>query len=324
MELDELLDVQDGVVSRAQVLACGEGPNDVRRRRRRREWVALFNGIYVNHSGEPTGEQRAMAGVLHASSGLDEEHRPIGAALGGHAALRHAIGPGWRRGWGSPIVVCIDVRRSVRQVRGYRFVRVNRLDEKVDWMRTPPRLRPAEAALDLALAAGDLLDAVGVLADACQSRCVDAAGIASALHGRPRVSNRGELAAVLTDVATGTCSALEHLFLTRVVRAHGLPEPTRQAPRVVVDGGRRHEFRDTEWEEQSVVVELDGRLFHDNAGQRDRDLERDLDDVIGGRVTARLGWGQVSRRACRTARRIERLLKAGGWDGAARTCPECQ
>ena len=91
-----------------------------------------------------------MAGVLHASSGLDEEHRPIGAALGGHAALRHAIGPGWRRGWGSPIVVCIDVRRSVQQVRGYRFVRVNRLDEKVDWMRTPPRLRPAEAALDLA------------------------------------------------------------------------------------------------------------------------------------------------------------------------------
>jgi len=179
MELEELLAVQDGVVSRAQVLACGEGPHDVRRRMRRREWATLFDGIYVDHTGPPTWDQRAMAGVLHAASGLDDERRPLGAALGEHAAPRHAVGPGWRRGKGSPIVVCIDVRRSVRQVKGYRFVRLTHLDERVDWMRTPPRLRPAEAVFDLTLAADDLLDAVGVLADACQTRCVDATEVAS-------------------------------------------------------------------------------------------------------------------------------------------------
>jgi len=144
------------------------------------------------------------------------------------------------------------------------------------------------------------------------------------LRHRSRASNRAELAAVLNDVATGTCSVLEHLFLTQVVRAHGLPEPERQSPRVVMEDGGRHEYRDAEWVAHSLVVELDGRLFHDNAGQRDRDLERDLDDVTGGRVTARLGWGQVSRRACRTARRLEQLLRTRGWEGAVSRCPECQ
>lgn len=191
-------------------------------------------------------------------------------------------------------------------------------------MRTPPRLQPAEAVADLALAARDLLDVVGIVADACQSRCLAAADVAAALERRPRIPNRRELIAVLADIATGTCSALEHLFLTRVVRAHGLLEPTRQALRVVAEEGGRREYRDAEWEEQSLVVELDGRLFHDNAGQRDRDLERDLDDVTGGRVTVRLGWGQVTRRACRTARRLERLLRQRGWGGEATQCPDCQ
>ncbi len=324
MELEDLLRDQDGVVSRAQVLACGEVPHDIRRRLRRREWATMIDGIYVDHTGEPSWDQRAMAGVLHAASALDEQHRPVGAALGGHAALRHAIGPGWRRGNDAPVVVCIGDRRSVRKVNGYRFVRVSGLAARVDLMRTPPRLRPEEATVDLVLAADDLLDVVGVVADACQSRAVDATQVMAALARRPRVAERQELAAVLADVATGTCSAMERLFLMRVVRAHGLPEPTRQAPRVVGEDGGRREYRDAEWEEERVVVELDGRAFHDHARQRDRDLERDLDDVVSGHTTVRLGWGQVSRRACRTARRLERMLGDRGWEGSGHACPECQ
>lgn len=324
MELEDLLRDQDGVVSRAQVLACGEGPHDIRRRLRRREWATVIDGVYVDHTGDPSWEQRAMAGVLHAASAIDEHRRPLGAALGGHAALRHAIGAGWRRGNASPVEVCVDARRTVRPVRGFRFVRATRLDERVDWMRTPPRLRPAEAVLDLALSAGDLLDAVGVVADACQSRCVEAADVVAALRRRPRVTNRRELADALADVAAGTCSTLEHLFLTRVVRSHGLPEPTRQALRVVAEDAGRREYRDAEWQGQALVVELDGRQFHDSAGQRDRDLERDLDDLTSGRTTVRLGWGQVSRRACRTARRLERMLRDKGWEGTGHPCPECQ
>ncbi len=127
MDLEELLTIQDGVISRAQVLVCGGEDHDIRRRLRRREWATLVAGVYVHHTGDPTWEQRAVAGVLHAASGLDGEGRPLGAALGGHAALRHAIGAGWRRGAGGPIEICIDERRSLRRISGYRFVRVAHL-----------------------------------------------------------------------------------------------------------------------------------------------------------------------------------------------------
>jgi len=72
------------------------------------------------------------------------------------------------------------------------------------------------------------------------------------------------------------------------------------------------------------VCELDGRVFHDNVGQRDRDLDRDLDDAVDGHAAVRLGWGQVSRRACRTAGRLDRLLRRHGWAGEMSRCPGCQ
>lgn len=61
------------------------------------------------------------------------------------------------------------------------------------------------------------------------------------------------------------------------------------------------------------VVELDGRLFHDSAEQRNRDFERDLDALVDGRITVRLSWGQVFDRPCSTAEQVNRLLVAHGW-----------
>ena len=71
------------------------------------------------------------------------------------------------------------------------------------------------------------------------------------------------------------------------------------------------------------VVELDGRLHHDSATARDRDMERDLDAAIEAEHTVRIGYGQVFDRACTTAAKIDRLLHRRGWDGAAVRCPRC-
>jgi hypothetical protein len=73
-----------------------------------------------------------------------------------------------------------------------------------------------------------------------------------------------------------------------------------------------------------LVVELDGRLFHDTTEQRDRDLERDLDAAVTHLLTVRLGWGQVFDRPCRTATRLGLLLGRRGWAGGAQRCgPTC-
>ena len=67
----------------------------------------------------------------------------------------------------------------------------------------------------------------------------------------------------------------------------------------------------------------DGRLNHDGASARDRDMERDLDAAIESEHTVRIGYGQVFDRACTTAAKIGRLLDLRGWDGAVSRCSRC-
>ena len=55
--------------------------------------------------------------------------------------------------------------------------------------------------------------------------------------------------------------------------------------------------------------------FHDTAGQRDRDLDRNIAAAVDGRRTVRLGWGQVHERPCWTADKVGVLLQARGWRG---------
>lgn len=71
------------------------------------------------------------------------------------------------------------------------------------------------------------------------------------------------------------------------------------------------------------MVELDGRADHTTTLDRDRDLARDLAVVRSGRVTIRLGWGQVFDRPCDTPHDLAQLLRARGWTGAAGACHRC-
>ena len=299
-----LTHVQDGVVSRRQLLALGATPNDVRRLARRRELTRVHPGVFVNHTGPLTWAQRAWAAVL--------VHWP--AALAGESAL-----PLPRSG--GPIHVAIDVRRTVRSVPGVVAHRVSDLDTRVAWLQCPPRLVVEHAVIDVASSATDLLDAFHVLADVCQTRRASASTIASTLRGRPRVRRRKILLELLDDLATGACSVLEREYLRAVERAHGLPRGQRQP--VGRTGGRKT-YRDVLYRGFGVVVELDGRAFHDNARARDRDAERDLDAVADAEtLTVRLTYGLVFRSPCRTADRIGRLLRRRGWRGKPSRCPHC-
>ena len=102
-------------------------------------------------------------------------------------------------------------------------------------------------------------------------------------------------------------------------RAHGHPRADRQEK----DSGTLGIlYRDATYDD--LVVELDGRLFHDNARQRDRDLDGDLDAIVAGRVTVRLGYGQIFDRPCATTARVAALLTQRGWTGRPMSCgPGC-
>jgi hypothetical protein len=139
------------------------------------------------------------------------------------------------------------------------------------------------------------------------------------MNRRSRLARRSLIDAALTDIAGGTCSTLERAYLHYVERPHRLPRPRRQHR---PEGLRV--MRDADYEDFGVVIELDGRAFHDNATARDNDLERDLDArVHDARETIRLGWGQVVRRPCSTAFKIGALLQRKGWRGRPIRCPRC-
>jgi hypothetical protein len=301
----QFLEAQDGVVARRQLIAAGLDEHDVKRLVRRKELAPVHPGVYVDHTGEPSWMQRAWAAVLYAWP----------AALAGSAALRATDGQG-----PDDIDVVVAHDRRVRPRVGFVVERRRGLDAHVLWNLRPPRLRYEEAVLDVATSASTDLDAIAVLAAACGRRRTTAARLAGALRDRSRVPRRAWVEAVIDDIGAGTCSVLEHGYLRRVERAHGLPSARRQLRALASSGPV---YRDAEVA-GLLVVELDGRTFHDTATARDRDMERDLDASLDGRTTVRLGWGQVFDRPCGTAVKVAALLGALGWEGSPHPCgPSC-
>jgi len=307
----DLLEIQDGVVCRAQPVEADFAGHDLERLLRRRDLFVALPGVYVDHNGPRTWQQRAWVAVLACWP----------AALAGASAVRAASGQG-QRGFDedAPIEVAVDVSRTVKDKAGVRVRRMAGLHARTRSNASPPRVRYEEAILDIVAELTDDWAIIERCAAAVRSRCTTTERLSKALASRPRFPRRVWLCEVLADVAAGTASVLEHGYLERVERAHGLPTAHRQDPDQV-DGGRV--YRDVR-SAYALDVELDGRLFHDDTEQRDRDLDRDLETATTGRRTVRLGWRQVFGRPCRTTGHVVGLLRLGGWGGRAHACgPTC-
>jgi hypothetical protein len=255
--LDHLLTwAQDGVVSRRQILELHGTDADIARMIRRRQLVVVHPGVYANHTGSLSWQQCAWAAVLY--------YWP--AALTRESALPKPVTSG-------QIHLAVETRRTVRRLRGVTTHRTAGFEERVRWLKSPPRLTYEDAAIDAAAAKDNPAAAFTLFADACQTRETSAVKIAETLRGRARVRNRAVLLAMLDDLRTGACSVLERGYLD-LERRHGLPtEDRRQVP---ASTDLKRAYRDVDHSDFGLVVELDGRPFHDNATARINDAKRDL------------------------------------------------
>lgn len=245
------------------------------------------------------------------------------AALYGRSAKRAAECSTRKESIGSAnelIHVGIEQPRKKLAPPGVRVHRVVGLEQKAQWNVGPPRMRFEEAVLAVCADETSEDGALAVAADSCQRRRTTPARLLAALTGR-RIRHGAWLRSVLEDIASGAHSLLEHGYLTRVERAHGLPAARRQFHENADDGSV---YRDALYEAHGVVVELDGRVGHEWADERWADMDRDLDAGARGLLTVRLGWRHVFGTSCRTAERIERILRRRGWDGQIHSCgPDC-
>lgn len=304
-DVEKLIRDQNGLVSRRQAIAAGLPPHDIARRLRRREWATVHEGVFINHTGELTWQQRAWAAVLWAWP----------AALSHESALRADDGPGKKGRDVSVIHVAIAAERRVREPVGVRVHRMSHFADRAQWNKHPPRIRFEQAVVDTAADAITDQAAIAILADAVNARRTTAGRLMGVLAGRARIQRREWLASVLADVEAGTCSVLEQGYLARVERPHRLPVGNRQ---VASGSSGRLMFRDVEYAEHDLIVELDGRLGHSTTEERERDFDRDLEAAAGGKRTLRISYGQVFDRPCATAARIATVL---GWDLTC--CPQC-
>jgi hypothetical protein len=292
---------QAGVVSRVQAAAHGFGDESLARVVRDGRWRRLGSGLYYCESGPEPWAALAWGGVL-----LGGEHAVLGAEAAAHL---HGLQDH------PPEVITVLVPHGTRRApRGsWQFVQTRACVRRPP-RGAPPRLDVEDVVLDLC----DHPDRERVIAlttRAVQRRRTTPQRLAARLAERPRHSQRRLIHGVLADVVEGVQSPLEHRYLTDVERAHGLPRGRRQHR-------SQGSVRDVLYDEYATVVELDGRVGHDDEGWF-KDMRRDNRSTRAGEATLRYGWVDVVERPCLVAAEVAVVLRRRGWTGVAELCPAC-
>jgi hypothetical protein len=249
------------------------------------------------------------AAVLSAGKGAYLSHETA-------AELNHlADGP-------SPMVnVTIPAQRRIKPPKGV----VVHLASHEAMVWTPPGVPPYSIAeqtvIDLVHAAVDKDAVISIITSGFNRKLLAESHLRAVADTRRKLRWRRELEEIIPLAAGGAHSPLEYRHDRDVQRAHGLPEPVKQAKFRKPDGTTG--YRDRHYPQYgALVIELDGKRFHPDE-QRGRDQARDNQAAVTG-TTLRYGWTDVTSKACETARQEADALRNRGWTGTLRPCsPGC-
>ena len=308
-----LASLQADVVTREQALGNGLTESAIKRLVGAGAWQRLARGVYrtapapstpANGPGGLPWESWAWATVLvggdrtrlgglaaaHLHGLLDEPPAEILGLIPATVAIPSRPGPWTFR----------------RERPGARLGRT---------VGSPPRIGIEDTVLDLC-SETDEAGVVHWVTAAVQERRTTAKALAKAMRARYFVTHRRILEELLVDVGAGVRSPLELRYLRDVERAHGLPIGQRQYKR------RRTEV-DVSYEGYGLVVELDGRLGHQQGGVF-RDMWRDNASTVDGLATLRFGHRDIVGCPCEAAQQVGTVLRARGWDGIVTRCDRCR
>ncbi len=308
--LRELVNRQAGVVSRQQALQAGVPGEVIAWRVRSERWSKIYPGSYATFSGPLPRLARLWAAVLYAGPDARLSHQTAAELL------RLSDEP-------SPQVhVSIPGSRRVRAPEGMVVHRAAFLGRPWTPPGVPPHTFIEDTIVDLIAAAITLDEVLGLVTRAFGRDLASAAHLRRAAAERGRLRWRRELDEIISDGAGGAHSVLEYRHDRDVQRAHGLPEPVRQARFRKPDGTAG--YRDRCYPQfGGLVIELDGARFHPPE-QRGLDISRDNEAAVSGAATLRYGWDAVTGNPCQTARQQADALRNRGWTGQLMPCsPGC-
>lgn len=289
----DLLRRQHGLITRGQALEAGLTEHEIRYLLRSQRLERIGHCLYGAPGHRASWRRDLWAAWLHAGPGSVISHHSAGRLRGFpecEAGRRQLIVP--------------DKRRHPPD--GVQWFRITDLDDAdADLVDGLPVTTPTRTVVDLAgdirIARLRLLVERGVI-----ERQFTIEGVGATLG---RVRRKGKpgvraLSVVLDDLGPGERvprSELERL-LDAVIELSGLPAPAREHP--LPGAGPVEGFVDRCWPEACLIVEADGRRWHERRQQMVRDHDRDLQAQVAGYETTRLMWEQLRHDPRGTAQQL--------------------
>lgn len=297
-----------GVCTAADVRAAGLSDGALRHQLESGQWQRMHRGVYLM-GREPADLVTRMWGA-HLALGPDSV---AAAATAAQYWDLVDVDPAVQ----APVSMLVpDTCR--RQVPGTVVRRVPNPVARAHPARLPPVLSVENAVLDVAATSVSEKQVVEAVLRACRLRLTTPERLTATAAELPRLRRRGLVRELCAESAAGVQSPLERRYARDVARAHGLPPAARQV-RASGPGGRAV-YRDLLYAEARVIVELDGRLGHEDEASAVHDQLRDNDAAITGHVTLRYGWLAVVGQPCAGAGQVAQVLRSRGWAGRPRRC----
>jgi Transcriptional regulator, AbiEi antitoxin len=302
----ELARAQAGVISRRQALAAGMSSSAIKSKVATGRWQRIHAGVYATFTGLISRNAHMWAAVLSAGPGAQLSHETAAELL--RLSDRQSL----------LIHLKVPTTRHIRPLRGVVIHRSAYIEQGWRFARgVPPHTFAEQTIVDLLDAAVNFDDAVGWVTRAFQRNLTSEGKLGRALAARKKLRWRDRLKEAIPMAATGTHSTLEYRYDCDVERAHGLPPARKQVPFTKPDGAKG--FRDRYYDEYGLVVELDGKQYHDDE-QRDDDRRRDNAATATTGSTLRYGWADVTRTQCETAAQVYAALRKRGYTGKLKPC----
>jgi hypothetical protein len=263
---------QHSVATRRQLLAAGLSEDQIDDRLKAGLLVRMHYGVYRLVGAEENYEQRVMAACL-ASGGV-ASHRCAAKLFRLRGCCGHDL-----------VEITVEGPRPPK-LNGVIVHRTKRLERTV--IGVIPVTLPGRIAVDLAAVVPRLVG--GALADLLV-RVTTLGSVVAAVGAAGRTAGirlvRREVEGYLAGKQP-TQSALEDAFLGLLAR-HGIPEPVRQFP-PPWEPRRRVDFARPA---DRLLIELDGRMWHSSAADRERDRLKDERAAAHGYRTVRITWVDV-------------------------------
>jgi hypothetical protein len=282
---------QHGVVTLDQLRAAGLGAGAIELRVRHGRLHRLHRGVYAVGHARLSQEGRWLAAVLSLGDGALLSHVSAAALWG----IRHSSS--------KDVHVTVPTPGGRQRRRGVTVHRSLTLAaHDADELDGIPVTSVSRTLLDLAgmLAPGPLERAIerSLAARLFDLRAVEA--VLEANSRRPGAAALAEIIARIHDEPSLTKLELEALMLD-LCQAHGLERPEVN---VLVEGLEV----DFLWRSQRLIVETDGREFHQTPIAFARDRERDERLIVRGYRVVRFTYRRVVKQPAAVAATLHTLL----------------